>query len=97
METLSSSAELAAGATSSNPTTGMSDARRPKLPTRTKPRATVNSPAYNTTLYSIHRAYGEQEEIARPHLALRLRLLKIKPFHVGTVVASSTNQDLLGD
>src|ERR1700683_3501257 len=52
METLSSSAELDTGPTMSKPTTGMS-ARRPKLPTRAKPLATVNSPAYATTFYSI--------------------------------------------
>src|SRR5579862_9345852 len=53
METLSSSAELTVGATTCSRATGMSDARRPKLPTRAKPRATVNSPAWTTTFYSI--------------------------------------------
>jgi hypothetical protein len=53
MEALSSSAEQAVGVAMRNPMTGIRDARRPKLPTRAKPRATVIHPPNATTFYSI--------------------------------------------
>src|ERR1700733_5655644 len=60
MATLSSSAELAAGVAMNSPTTGMRDARRPKLPTRAKPRNAVVHPPrpYNSLQYNI--AYAKR-------------------------------------